>query len=125
MSKSVRSDGTVQALFDDFLAEFDSSSDERINKALAWFSEKEDSGKERLALVGLRSLVQAYHYLDVRHRTVPAVIKKHLFLRLQQGRSKWGKQCPLDPPESQQPWDGQPADELREPDLSDLAEEDE
>jgi len=108
MSKAVKSDGSVQKLVDEFLAEFDGSSDERISNALAWFAEKKENGHQRLDDVNLPTLVKLACKFDERTGEIPAVVKKYMLIKLQQGKRDWSQKCdpvPLPSGVDKKPWD--------------------
>jgi len=110
MSVAVPSDGSVQKMFEAFLTDFDTLSDAKIKKAITWFSEAKENGRERLDDVNLPLLVKVgakfyERYGDKAKDTPPAVIKKYMYIKLLQGKTSWEKKCQSPPSTDPKPWD--------------------
>jgi hypothetical protein len=109
MSKAVKSDGSIQKLVDEFIAEFDDSGYERITSAIAWLSEKKENGHQRLDDVNLSSLWDLGSKYKERTGEIPPVIKKYVLIKLQQGKRDWSQKCEPDPAMpagiDKKPWD--------------------
>ena len=109
MAQAVKSDGSIQKLFDEFLTEFDTSTDSRIDKAIAWFTKPKENGRERLDDVNLPSLYKAGAKFYEKFGTKaadnpPAIIKKYTLIKLQQGKATWLNACTT-PETNAKPWD--------------------
>lgn len=93
MSKAVKSDGVIQQYAENFLAEFDISSDERIDNALNWFSGLKENKRHRLDDVKLLTLVQISAKFAAKDDSIPPILKKYMYIKLLQGKSSWEKLC--------------------------------
>lgn len=107
MAKAVPSDGKNQELFEEFLMEFDDMNKEDRNKAIKWFSQSKENGRERLDDVKLPQLITGMHkfYEASNGRDCPAILKKCTLIALQQGKSSWTKGLQSEKKNTKFPWD--------------------
>lgn len=107
MAKAVPSDGKNQELFELFLTEFDEMSVDDRNKAITWFSQPKENGRERLDDVKLPQLVAGmYKFYEASNwRECPAILKKCTLIALQQGKSSWMKGLQPEKKSGKFPWE--------------------
>lgn len=106
MSTGVKSDGKNQELFDAFLETFDKMTRADADKAISWFAEKKENGRERLDDVRLPSVCGAIYKYYSRFGEAPAVLKRYAYIKLKQGKRHWERNSdPMECVQPKFPWD--------------------